>query len=163
MALYRKRPLVVEAVQLRWDTWSEVCEFLDGAPIRGGWVDPETGDFTEGDTPPPDLSLDDAQIGCILITAHGEEAIAREGDWIIPDAKPGTFYPCKPDIFERTYGLWIWTRKFLLEVRSRNYDDDRARGVIPEFTSFGEYMAANYPEIGRVVDGEYVPRSSATS
>jgi hypothetical protein len=27
MPLFRKKPVVVEAVQLRWDTWSEMCAF----------------------------------------------------------------------------------------------------------------------------------------
>lgn len=24
---FRKRPVVIEAVQLRWDTWGEMCAF----------------------------------------------------------------------------------------------------------------------------------------
>ena len=40
MAKYRKKPVVIEAVQLRWDTWSEMCDFIgvgklvDGKPER---------------------------------------------------------------------------------------------------------------------------------
>lgn len=101
---YRKKPVVIEAIQLRWDTWNEVCDFMqESREIRGGWVHPETGEFTEGNAPPGDLSATDAHIGVILITTHGEEAIARQGDWIIPDSKPGTFYPCKDDVFQATY------------------------------------------------------------
>ena len=37
-------------------------------------------------------------------TMHeGQVVILEPGDWVIPDGKPGTFYPCKPDIFEKTY------------------------------------------------------------
>lgn len=36
-------------------------------------------------------------------TVHGEIAVARHGDWIIPEAEPGRFYPCKPDVFAATY------------------------------------------------------------
>jgi len=103
MPRFRKRPVEVEAVQLTWETWGDVCEFLGDAPIRGGLVDPRTGAFTEGVTPPTGLSIHDALIGCVVTTTHGEEAIVRQGDWIIPDSTPGTFYPCKPDVFEATY------------------------------------------------------------
>ena len=46
MAKFRKRPVVVEAVQLRWDTWTKMCEFTgvgkltDGKP-EGCYVDVE--------------------------------------------------------------------------------------------------------------------------
>jgi hypothetical protein len=105
MATFRKKQIEIEAVQLKWETWNEVCDFIESreGSIRGGWVNPISGDFTEGQRPPGNLSLTDAHIGCVLITVHGEEAIARQGDWIIPDGKPGTFYPCKPDIFKLTY------------------------------------------------------------
>jgi len=36
-------------------------------------------------------------------TAHGDVAIVRHGDWIIPEKDPGRFYPCKPDVFAATY------------------------------------------------------------
>jgi hypothetical protein len=38
-----------------------------------------------------------------VTTVHGEIALVRVGDWVIADEKPGTYYPCKPDIFEATY------------------------------------------------------------
>lgn len=38
-----------------------------------------------------------------VTTIHGEEAIVRLGDWVIADGEPGTYYPCKPGIFEATY------------------------------------------------------------
>jgi hypothetical protein len=37
-------------------------------------------------------------------TMHdGQTVILEAGDWVIPDGKPGTYYPCKPDVFEKTY------------------------------------------------------------
>jgi hypothetical protein len=98
---YRKKPVEVEAVQLSWQTWNEVCEFLGDTPVHGGWVDPASGEFTEGNIPPPHLSPDDAEIGCLIPTLEGDH-LARQGDWIIKGVK-GEFYPCKPDIFEATY------------------------------------------------------------
>lgn len=52
MAKFRRKPTPVEAVQLRWDTWSEVCELIaapgglkEGHP-EGCYVDAE-GNVTE--------------------------------------------------------------------------------------------------------------------
>ena len=39
-------------------------------------------------------------------TMHdGQTVVLEVGDWVIPDGKPGTYYPCKPDVFEKTYEL----------------------------------------------------------
>ena len=36
-------------------------------------------------------------------TVHGEIAIVRLGDWIVKDAKIGTYYPIKDDVFCNQY------------------------------------------------------------
>ena len=36
-------------------------------------------------------------------TIHGETAIVRPGDWIVQDARPGTYYPVKDDVFRGGY------------------------------------------------------------
>ena len=87
MARYRKRPVVIEAVQLLWDTWSEMCEHA--------WV----GKLTDGK--PEGVYLDEGGIGLNIPTLEGL-LLAREGDWIIRGIQ-GELYPCKPDIFEATY------------------------------------------------------------
>ncbi len=85
---YRKKPVVIEAVQLRWDTWSEMCDhagvgrLLDNKP-QG----------VEG--------LPNNAIGMDIPTLEGLMR-ADENDWIIKGVK-GEIYPCKPDIFEATY------------------------------------------------------------
>lgn len=101
MAKYRKRPIVIEAVQLRWSTWNEVCEFLGeniSAENPGREISAEEASAICGELGPTYIALD-------VTTTHGEVAVVRHGDWIIPDSKPGTFYPCKPDIFYATYEL----------------------------------------------------------
>ena len=100
MASYRKKPVVIEAVQLTWQTWDEVCEFMVAFDdMIGVWVDPESGKFTPlMFAPPRHLSLDDAEIGCLIEGEH----LARQGDWIIRGVQ-GEFYPCKPEIFDATY------------------------------------------------------------
>jgi hypothetical protein len=100
---YRKKPVIIEAQELQWTTWNEVCDFMEGQAIRGGWVDPIDGTFTEGNMPPGHLSLADAEIGVIIETLEGD-MLARQGDFIIKGVQ-GEFYPCKPDIFVATYEM----------------------------------------------------------
>lgn len=87
MAKFRKRPVVIEAVQLRWDTWSEMCDhagiglLVDGRP--------------EGQR------QEDNSIALAIPTLEGV-MLASENDWVIRGIK-GELYPCKPDIFADTY------------------------------------------------------------
>ncbi|KKM65389.1 hypothetical protein LCGC14_1491890 [marine sediment metagenome] len=96
MTQFRKKPVVIEAVQLRWDTWSEMCDFagvgklVDGKP-EGCYID-GGGQSTDAHT---------EVMGLRIPTLEGL-MVAREGDWIIRGVK-GELYPCKPDIFEATY------------------------------------------------------------
>lgn len=101
MARYRKKPVEIDAVQLRWTQWNEVCELLGDAL---------TTENSDGAFEIPEAEVADTcgeegpnYIALYVRTIHGEIAIVRHGDWIIPDGKPGTFYPCKPDIFAATY------------------------------------------------------------
>lgn len=77
---YRKKPIVIDAVQFTGENKDEIAAFVGANPMQ--WINhPELGisiDTLEG-------SLD-----------------ARPNDWIIKGVK-GEFYPCKPDIFEQTY------------------------------------------------------------
>lgn len=82
---YEKLPVKIQAIQLRWDTWSEVCDFVDEEYFGGG-VHPNDN---------PDL------IGLNIKTTEGI-MLAEQDDYIIKGIK-GEFYPCKPDVFEKTY------------------------------------------------------------
>lgn len=98
---YRKKPVVIQAVQLRWSTWGEVAEFLGDALLE---ANPNGArEITAGMTSDTCGEVGPMYIALDVRTVHGEIATVRHGDWIIPDGKPGTFYPCKPDIFEATY------------------------------------------------------------
>lgn len=95
MAKYRKRPVVIDAVQLTWNNWGEICDFL------GSIINPEnparsveTYSDTCGEQGPGWIEL-------TIPTLEGEH-IARHGDWIIKGVQ-GEFYPCKPGIFASTY------------------------------------------------------------
>jgi hypothetical protein len=101
---YRKKPVVIEAVQLRWDTWNEMCDFAGVGKLEGG--KPE-GTFLNADGQPiegfPGVEGGNGRIGLLIPTLEGL-MIGLENDWIIKGIK-GEFYPCKPDIFEATYEL----------------------------------------------------------
>ncbi len=79
---YRKKPVVIEAVQFTKETKDQVFNDLTG---------PKSASFEGGK---PILKV---------TTVHGETAIVRIGDWIISEDEKGRYYPCKPDIFEATY------------------------------------------------------------
>jgi hypothetical protein len=79
MPKFRKKPVVIDAVQYSGANVQEIIDFTEGQALKnGGKSDYMTIPTLEGD--------------------H----TATTGDWIIKGVK-GEFYPCKPDIFEATY------------------------------------------------------------
>ena len=92
---YRKKPVVIEAEQLRWNNWSEICEFVPKESFGGGvYLDDKTLEEL-----PPDKTSN--TMGLKIKTLEGT-MLAKQGDYIIKGVK-GEFYPCKPDIFAETY------------------------------------------------------------
>ena len=92
MGKYRKRPVVIEAVQLlnSKDSIVEVVAFIHGeAAIGTEWL--KSAAYA-------DVAF---QKGIGIKTLEGTMK-ASFGDWIIKGVS-GEFYPCKPDIFEKTY------------------------------------------------------------
>lgn len=81
---YRKKPIVVDVVLFTRENFNEVKEFTNGKVTS--MIIPRCTD-------------DKAQ--CIIPTLEGNH-LATEGDYIIKGVH-GEFYPCKPDIFEKTY------------------------------------------------------------
>jgi len=79
MAKFRKKPVIIEAEELKFTTDSQqkCIDFTEGKARKG---------------------LDG---GIIIPTLEGD-MVANTGDWIIKCVN-GEFYPCKPDIFEKTY------------------------------------------------------------
>lgn len=93
---FRKKPVVIEAVQLTWSNWSEICDFCNVGKLTEN--QPE-GIFLDKSGHPTQDSTD--ILGLAIPTLEGV-MIARENDWIIRGVN-GELYPCKPDIFEKTY------------------------------------------------------------
>jgi hypothetical protein len=81
---FRKKPVEIDAIQFTGHNDAEVLAFGDAH--GGGLWDPV-----------------DRGPSIAMRTVHGETAIARPGDWIIPEPDAGRFYPVKPDIFDATY------------------------------------------------------------
>lgn len=99
---FRKKPVVIEAVQLTWANWSDICDFVPKPWFeRGVFLDEETKEvLPEGGS--------SNTIGLLLNTLESNKVTgslcATQGDWIIKGVN-GEFYPCKPDIFWATYDL----------------------------------------------------------
>ncbi len=100
MAQYRKKPVVIDAVQFRVThtercthgvheerNEGEIAEFMGAKMARTRFV-PEHGNPN----------------GRSVLEIETLEGVmqASVGDWIIRGVQ-GEFYPCKPDIFEQTY------------------------------------------------------------
>lgn len=81
---YRKKPVIIEAIQFEdnSDRIIEIHEFMGGDTIRVNYEDKDN----------PYLKIE---------TLEGIMK-ASVGDYIIKGVN-GEFYPCKPDIFEKTY------------------------------------------------------------
>ena len=83
MTKYRKKPIVIEAMQYTGDNLADCLVWACG------------------------VSRESAE-GCqvmrlpLVITTPEGDMTASPGDWIIKGVK-GEFYPCKPDIFAATY------------------------------------------------------------
>jgi hypothetical protein len=78
MAKFRKKPVVIEAIQFTGDV-NSAMEFI---------------------RPNNPENYPDAE--CFQVKTLEGVMTASKGDWIIKGIK-GEFYPCKPDIFDKTY------------------------------------------------------------
>lgn len=74
---YRKKPVVIEAVQWTGTNNQELVSFMGVVGFEGG---------------KPTINTLEGRLSASI------------GDYIIKGVK-GEFYPCKPDIFEQTYDL----------------------------------------------------------
>lgn len=80
-ACYRKRPVLVEAIQFTWRNVEEVVAWMEACS-------------------PPGKSRHGLE-GFMIRTDSGE-AMVESGDWIIRGIQ-GEFYPCKAEVFRLTY------------------------------------------------------------
>jgi len=90
MPKFRKKPIVIEAVQYNNLNKEEIEDFV-GKKLK---QELESETAYEAGVAPPMFSL-------IIETLEGDHK-AMPNDWIIKGVN-SEFYPCKPDIFEKTY------------------------------------------------------------
>lgn len=83
---YRKKPVVIEAMQF--------CGTVSGIAEISKWM---KKDLTWNE----DMFLTDDSIELFIQTLEGNMK-AKKGDYIIKGIA-NEFYPCKPEIFEKTY------------------------------------------------------------
>lgn len=84
MKRFRKKPVVIEAVQVGSLELAAIIRWIEGDENRGGACE---------------VDVD----GHVLAIATLEGVMSADpGDWIIKGVA-GEFYPCKPEIFEATY------------------------------------------------------------
>lgn len=92
MPMFRKKPVVIEAVQWTGANLREIITFTDGPPDtrsrHAGMAWENYEDLVRRD-------------GLKIFTLEGA-MLAAPGDWIIKGVQ-GEFYPCKPEIFNATY------------------------------------------------------------
>lgn len=88
MQKYRKKPVEIDAIQLHMSNMEPLIEQMR----RDGY---EVESFSQ----PPMRAIS----GIKIKTLEGVMQ-ANFGDWIIKGVQ-GEYYPCKPDIFEKTYDL----------------------------------------------------------
>ena len=81
MAKFRKKPVMVEAVQWTGQNFDEIKAFVDGR-----W----------------EVEFDGDELLVHTLESGRGPLVASEGDWIIMGVI-GEFYPCNPDSFEATY------------------------------------------------------------
>jgi hypothetical protein len=86
MSKYRKKPVVIEAIQFHGSSTAayDIQQWIAG-----------------GDPPKPG-GMHTADVVTLKIETLEGTMKAQPGDYIIKGVQ-GEFYPCKPDIFEATY------------------------------------------------------------
>jgi hypothetical protein len=88
MAMYRKKPVVVEAMQFTDESKDRVYNWCSSQQMN---IHPS---FDQNNKP------------ILKIPTLDGEMIASIGDYVVKEPFPTDwrkFYPCKPDIFEMTY------------------------------------------------------------
>lgn len=100
MAKYRKKPVIIEAIRWNGKNQREMFDFLTYGLKKNDSITLEENTFRI------DLVNGGCQVGNLIIKTSEGEMLADIGDYVIKEpfpTKDRIFYPCKPDIFEKTY------------------------------------------------------------
>lgn len=96
MPKFRKKPVVIEAVQFldTSETMLEIIEWTKGSPTPA-----HISNVTRNHSARYPEGFDYPLL--VIATLEGEHIVSKD-DFVIKGVA-GEFYPCKPDIFEKTY------------------------------------------------------------
>ena len=90
---YRKKPVIIDALQWNGENHRSMWEFLGGSPDE--YIKTSGKHFI--------IDHQAVKGGLIIRTLEGDMK-ANIGDYIIKGVN-GEYYPCKPDIFKKTYDM----------------------------------------------------------
>ena len=96
MAKFRKKPVVIEAFQMTKETRQDNSDWPEW--MHKAW---QKSFIEPGSLYPSDFPDSDGTDKLKIHTLEGDHLVSWN-DWIIQGVD-GELYPCKPDIFERTY------------------------------------------------------------
>ncbi len=94
MAKYRKKPVEIEAVEWKGNNLRDIYVFMGEDVTFNDWREQDRFH---------DLENSKRINGFYINTLEGSMKV-NIGDFVIKGVN-GEFYPCKPDIFEKTYEL----------------------------------------------------------
>ena len=130
MGEYKKKPVVIEAIQFTGKNFFEIHKFTNGN-AHDYYTQPE------------------GYTTCIINTLEGIH-IATEGDYIIKGVQ-GEFYPCKPDIFAETYEVADRPKTNADRIRAMS-DEELAKNLYNIDNPDG--YCRNLPECDALLDTE---------
>ena len=135
---YRKKPVVIDAVQWTGQNHREMFDFLTSDTFVNETMSVDGNHFY----------IDHSRIdgGLIIKTMEGEH-IATIGDYIIKGVK-GEYYPCKEDVFYQTYEKVIETSKWetqrnLMTVPCGTKPIEDHLTMLPDEVSYGTICSCN--------------------
>jgi len=106
---YRKKPIVIDAIQYTGDNKHEIINFTEGQALTNTGYSYLTIPTLEGNNK------------------------ADVGDWIIKGIK-GEFYPCKPDIFTLTYEQFKTACKSIDEENEKKCKASREKNTLKYYS-----------------------------
>lgn len=98
---YRKKPVVIEALQWDGGNLVEIAAFLKGVSVKS--IESEINSSELAQKNWKELEKSSYHKGITIPTLEGN-MIASVGDFVIKGVA-GEFYPCKEKIFKETYEL----------------------------------------------------------
>lgn len=135
---YRKKPVIVEAVQLNHLNVPDVARWIGEDKAK---VNLESDEAWKLGKAPPIFSV-------TICTLEGDMK-AMPGDYIIKGVN-GEFYPCKPDIFEKTYET-VEQQKEENAMFKGKIDTQPSFGSIGDSISMDDYQTTTGPITGSTV------------